>query len=138
MMSEQSTDQLIEKYLQDCKFEKGLSGKTLKAYRIDLNQFSTYLNDSSALTCGKEDIQRYLSILYERYKMKSVKRKIATLKAFFNYLEDEELLEGNPFAKLHVKLHEPLLLCIVMCYFLFLNFSIALTSKEPNSISCSR
>ena len=42
--------------------------------------------------------------------MKSVKRKIATLKAFFNYLEDEELLEGNPFAKLHVKLHEPLLL----------------------------
>lgn len=109
-MSEQSTDQLIEKYLQHCKFEKGLSGKTLKAYRIDLNQFSTYLNDSSALTCGKEDIQRYLSILYERYKMKSVKRKIATLKAFFNYLEDEELLEGNPFAKLHVKLHEPLLL----------------------------
>ena len=46
MMSEQSTDQLIEKYLQHCKFEKGLSGKTLKAYRIDLNQFSTYLNDT--------------------------------------------------------------------------------------------
>lgn len=69
-MSEQSTDQLIEKYLQHCKFEKGLSGKTLKAYRIDLNQFSTYLNDSSALTCGKEDIQRYLSILKVHYERK--------------------------------------------------------------------
>lgn len=109
-MSEHNTAQLIEKYLQHCKFEKGLSEKTLKAYRIDLTQFSTYLNDNSARSCRKEDIQRYLSILYDWYKMKSVKRKMAALKAFFNYLEDEELLEKNPFAKLHVKLHEPLLL----------------------------
>ena len=109
-MSEHNTAQLIEKYLQHCKFEKGLSEKTLKAYRIDLTQFSTYLNDNSARSCRKEDIQRYLSILYDWYKVKSVKRKMAALKAFFNYLEDEELLEENPFAKLHVKLHEPLLL----------------------------
>lgn len=109
-MSEHNTAQLIEKYLQHCKFEKGLSEKTLKAYRIDLTQFSTYLNDNSARSCRKEDIQRYLSILYDWYKMKSVKRKMAALKAFFNYLEDEELLEKNPFAKLRVKLHEPLLL----------------------------
>lgn len=109
-MSEHNTDQLIEKYLRHCKFEKGLSEKTLKAYRSDLTQFSTYLNDSSVLSCRKEDIQRHLSILYDWYKTKSIKRKMATLKAFFNYLEDEELLEENPFAKLHVKLHEPLLL----------------------------
>ena len=109
-MSEHNTGQLIEKYLQHCKFEKGLSEKTLKAYRIDLTQFSIYLNDDSALSCRKEDIQRYLSVLYDWYKTKSVKRKMAALKAFFNYLEDEELLKENPFAKLHVKLHEPLLL----------------------------
>lgn len=109
-MSEHNTDQLIEKYLQHCRFEKGLREKTLKAYRIDLTQFSIYLNDNSALSCRKEDIQRYLSVLYDWYKTKSVKRKMAALKAFFNYLEDEELLKENPFAKLHVKLHEPLLL----------------------------
>ena len=109
-MSEHNTAQLIEKYLQHCKFEKGLSEKTLKAYRIDLTQFSTYLNDNSALSCRRGDIQKYLSILYDWYKTKSVKRKMAALKAFFNYLEDEELLEENPFAKLHIKLHEPLLL----------------------------
>ena len=110
MMSERNTDQLIEKYLRHCKFEKGLSEKTLKAYRIDLTQFSTCLNDNSVLSCRRGDIQKYLSILYDWYKTKSVKRKMAALKAFFNYLEDEELLEENPFAKLHVKLHEPLLL----------------------------
>lgn len=109
-MSERNTDQLIEKYLRHCKFEKGLSEKTLKAYRIDLTQFSTCLNDNSVLSCRRGDIQKYLSILYDWYKTKSVKRKMAALKAFFNYLEDEELLEENPFAKLHVKLHEPLLL----------------------------
>ena len=109
-MSEHNTAQLIEKYLQHCKFEKGLSEKTLKAYRIDLTQFSTYLNDKSVLSCRRGDIQKYLSILYDWYKTKSVKRKMAALKAFFNYLEDEELLEENPFAKLHIKLHEPLLL----------------------------
>lgn len=109
-MSEHNTAQLIEKYLQHCKFEKGLSEKTLKAYRIDLTQFLTYLNDNSVLSCRRGDIQKYLSILYDWYKAKSVRRKMAALKAFFNYLEDEELLEENPFAKLHIKLHEPLLL----------------------------
>lgn len=109
MMSGRSTDQLIKEYLQHCKFEKGLSEKTLKAYRIDLTQFSTYLSDS-VLTCRREDIQRYLSVLYDKYKMKSVKRKMATLKAFFHYLEDEELFVLNPFTKLRIKLHEPFLL----------------------------
>lgn len=108
-MKGSNMDWLISKYLQHCRFEKGLSDKTLKAYRIDLTQFSTYLSDS-VLLCKKEDIQRYLSSLYDRYKTKSIKRKMATLKTFFNYLEDEELLCQNPFSKLHIKLHEPFLL----------------------------
>ena len=30
----------ISRYLVDCKYQKGLDLKTLKAYRIDLEQFS--------------------------------------------------------------------------------------------------
>ena len=34
------------------------------------------------------------------YKPKTVKRKIASLKAFFHYLEYKELIDRNPFSKI--------------------------------------
>lgn len=108
-MNEQETDQLITQYLKYCRYEKGLSEKTIKAYRIDLTQFSIYLG-KPLLRCDKGNIQSYLSEVYGQYKVKSVKRKIASLKAFYNYLESEDIIELNPFTKLRVKLHEPFLL----------------------------
>ena len=33
----------ISRYLVDCKYQKGLDPKTLKAYRIDLKQFSVFI-----------------------------------------------------------------------------------------------
>ena len=108
-MNKQENDHLIKQYLRYCRYEKGLSEKTIKAYRIDLVQFSTFLG-KSLFNCDKGDMQGYLSSLHGCYKVKSVKRKIASLKAFFNYLECEEIIEQNPFAKLRVKLHEPFLL----------------------------
>lgn len=108
-MNKQVKDQLIEQYLKYCRYEKGLSEKTIKAYRIDIVQFSSFF-EKSLLDCNKGDMQGYLSSLYGCYKVKSVKRKIASLKAFYNYLECEEIIEQNPFAKLRVKLHEPFLL----------------------------
>lgn len=41
---------------------------------------------------------------------KSIKRKIASLKAFFHYLEIEEILETNPFHKIQLKYKEPFIL----------------------------
>lgn len=108
-MNKQENDQLIKQYLRYCRYEKGLSEKTIKAYQTDLVQFSTF-GEISLQNCDKGDIQHYLSSLHGIYKVKSVKRKIASLKAFYNYLECEEIMDQNPFAKLRVKLHEPFLL----------------------------
>lgn len=108
-MIEENTDALIKAYLQYCQFEKGLSEKTIKAYRIDLTQFSRYVG-SNITICDKFLMQNYLSHLHKRYKMKSVKRKIASLKAFFTFLVDDDILHANPFDKLRVKLHEPFIL----------------------------
>lgn len=108
-MNKQENDQLIKQYLKYCICEKGLSKKTIKAYRIDLVQFSIFLG-KSLLNCDKGNIQSYLSKLYGQYKVKSIKRKVASLKAFYNYFECEEIVEINPFSKLRVKLHEPFLL----------------------------
>lgn len=97
---------LIIDYLTHCKYEKGLDSKTLKAYKIDLSQFHSYIVDISG-TYNKESLQAYIANLHAKYSVKTVKRKIATLKAFFSYLEFEERITINPFSKIRVKLQEP-------------------------------
>ena len=99
----------IQGYLNHCQYEKCLDTKTLKAYKIDLEQFDMYIKDTGG-NYNKESIQAYIASLYGMYSVKSVKRKIASVKAFFNYLEFEELIKINPFSKIRVKLHEPYLL----------------------------
>jgi len=108
-MISENTDELIMIYLQHCLLEKGLSKKTIKAYRIDLTQFSCYA-DSNINSCDKMLMQKYLSLLHNQYKLKSVKRKVASLKAFFTYLVDEDIIHTSPFDKLRIKLHEPFIL----------------------------
>jgi len=108
-MDSKSFEELLKSYAVYCKFQKGLSQKTLKAYQTDLKQFSCFVGDSNGFYT-KEQIQKFLTYLHGKYKVKTVKRKIASLKAFFGYLEFEELIESNPFRKIQVKLHEPFLL----------------------------
>lgn len=59
---------------------------------------------------SKEILQSYISILRKQYIIKSGKRKIASLRAFYDYLEYEGIIEENPYVKLRIKLHEPFLL----------------------------
>jgi len=108
-MGDVDFEQLMKNYLNYCKYERGLDVKTIKAYRIDLTQYSGSSDDPKALFT-KDHLQAYITGLHGRYTVKSVKRKIATLKAFFNYLEYEEILKSNPFSKIRLKLHEPTLL----------------------------
>jgi integrase/recombinase XerD len=99
---------LIEEYLEYCEFRKRLNEKTLKAYRIDLTQYRTYASANYAFSAT--NIDDFITSLHKKYKPKSVKRKIASIKAFFSYLEYKELLEPNPFAKLDIRFREPKLL----------------------------
>lgn len=108
-MDENCIETAIQSYLNHCRFEKGLDSKTIKAYQIDLLQFSAFIQTEGNSYC-KENLQAYIACLHGHYKIKSVKRKIASLKAFFNYLEYEEIIDENPFSKIRVKLHEPFLL----------------------------
>lgn len=108
-MDESNINPQIQNYLNHCRFEKGLDSKTIKAYKIDLTQFDTYIKLTGG-SYSKECLQAYIAHLHSTYAIKSVKRKIASLKAFFNYLEYEEMIDTNPFSKLQVKLHEPFLL----------------------------
>ena len=71
-------------YLEYCEYRKELDRKTLKAYRIDLRQYFEYICVDEP---DKEKIEEYVTHLHKSYKQKTVKRKIASIKAFYNYLD---------------------------------------------------
>ena len=101
---------LIKNYLEYCGKQKCLDEKTLKAYKIDLKQFSDYLCSSDITNVSTSILEDYIGELHNKYKPKTVKRKIASAKAFFHYLEYKEILDRNPFNKLQIKFREPVIL----------------------------
>ena len=90
-------------YLEYCEYRKELDRKTLKAYRIDLRQYFEYICVDEP---DKEKIEEYVTRLHKSYKQKTVKRKIASIKAFYNYLEETEIIAESPFRKIKVKFKE--------------------------------
>lgn len=97
----------VKPYLEYCIYRKELDAKTIKAYRIDLTQFFFYVQSDEP---EKEAIEQYITELHKKYKQKTIKRKIASIKAFYSYLEEEELVEQNPFRKIKVKFKETVIL----------------------------
>lgn len=101
------TQEEVSNYLEYCKFRKELDEKTLKAYRIDLRQYFEFFDGKEPEKTG---IEKYITDLHKKYKQKTIKRKIASIKAFYNYLEEEELIAESPFRKIKVKFKETIVL----------------------------
>jgi len=97
---------LVNQYLNYCIHQKALDPKTVKAYRIDLRQFLDFVKTSS-LPSSKDVLNNYISNLHQQYQPKSIKRKIASVKAFFQYLKYEGISEDNPFDKINIRFREP-------------------------------
>ena len=104
---------IIKDYLTFCKSQKRLDSKTLKAYSIDLKQFAAFLTPNyvnNVLLINREVLENFIAFLHNSYKPKTVKRKLASLKAFFHFLEYRDFIEINPFNKMQIRFREPLLL----------------------------
>ena len=95
--------EMVRKYLEYCEFRKELDSNTLKAYRIDLKQFFDYAQEDVP---DKKKIEEYITELHKKYKQKTIKRKIASIKAYYNYLEECEIIDDSPFRKIRVKFKE--------------------------------
>ena len=85
----------IQTYLEYCKTQKRLDAKTLKSYRIDLQQFSGQPYISEADYISPDILERYIATLHNQFQPKTVKRKIASLKAFFHFLEYRDIISQN-------------------------------------------
>lgn len=100
----------INDYLDYCRSQKRLDEKTLKAYKIDLTQFCEKFPDTEIKGITPSSLENFIAELHQKYKPKTVKRKIASLKAIFHYWEYREVLDRNPFNKIQVKFREPVIL----------------------------
>ncbi len=110
-------EQACESFIDHCRYEKKLSSKTIEFYSVDLSQFEAFLITKdftqSILQISKEELRQYLKNI-SVFKPKTIKRKVATLKAFFNFLEFEDKIEINPFRKLRIKIKDPRILPALM------------------------
>ncbi len=85
----------IRDYLDYCYAYKRLSQHTIRAYQNDLYQYYRHHTD---------DLKDYIDYLRENVeKTNTLKRKIASLKAFYTYLEEEGRITQNPFHRLRFK-----------------------------------
>lgn len=100
----------IKNYLAYCEIQKCLDKKTLKAYRIDLRQFCEQNPETQITEITSEILELYIAHLHGQYKPKTAKRKIASIKAFFHYLEYREIISYNPFNKIRIRFREPVIL----------------------------
>lgn len=99
----------ITEYIEYCEYRKRLNFKTMKAYNIDLKQYKNFCSNLPD-SFSKTTVDKFITNLHKQYKPKTVKRKIASLKAFFHYLEYKEVIAENPFAKLDIRFREAKLL----------------------------
>jgi integrase/recombinase XerD len=97
-------------YLRHCRVTRGLSGHSLDAYGQDLGELYRFIGASRAPSCVDRDvIVDYVQHLREARRLgpRTVKRRLACLKAFFKWLETEAVIAVTPFQNLKLNLRLP-------------------------------
>ncbi len=95
----------IERFLNYLKVEKGFSENTRVAYRNDLTQLASFVEEEATkrgsipswVSFNRQGMLSYLLNLKERgYVATTQARKVAAAKSFFGFMVDEGILKDNP------------------------------------------
>lgn len=96
-----SEDKLISNFYMYLKNERNYSEHTLNSYLFDIKEFQNFLktNQFGGLTKLGNNIPRYfLAHLNQKHNPRSVARKLSSLRSFYRFLVQEEIVETNLFA----------------------------------------
>jgi len=101
--------QVCTNYLGTCANNKNLSKHTLKAYRIDFQQFQSCIGMKIDISLiDKNHILKFHNYLLNlELAPSSIKRKLVSLKAMFKWLELEEIILVSPFNKIRTNIKLP-------------------------------
>ncbi|MCS6873953.1 MAG: tyrosine recombinase XerC [Pyrinomonadaceae bacterium] len=93
----------VKQFLEHLRYERNASQHTLRNYASDLEQFQSYLvsiGRGNRILVSEIDhltIREWIAHLHSLKKKKtSIARKLASLRAFFQFLVREGVLEKNP------------------------------------------
>ena len=91
---------LIDDFIIHIKMVRKFSHHTIRSYKVDLIQFNEFLNKYSKKIkiqyLDKSVIQIYIqSISKKNFSDKTLLRKVSSIKSFFRYLTDNNLVKTN-------------------------------------------
>lgn len=99
-----NVQQAIAQFLEHGQSVRNLSDRTLRAYQSDLAQFHVHMPDTPAVEITAEHLETYLDKLGGGpYRDTSIRRKVAALKVFFRFLEEQGIVSESPARRLKIK-----------------------------------
>lgn len=99
-----NVQQAITQFLEHGQTVRNLSDRTLRAYQSDLAQFHLHMNDLPTVEITPQHLETYLDKLGDGpYRDTSIRRKVAALKVFFRFLEEQGIVGESPARKLKIK-----------------------------------
>ena len=96
----ENNKKLIDDFIIHIKMVRKFSHHTTRSYKVDLIQFNEFLNKYSKKIkiqyLDKSVIQTYIqSISKKNFSDKTLLRKVSSIKSFFRYLTDNNLVKTN-------------------------------------------
>ncbi|MBO4216154.1 MAG: tyrosine recombinase XerD [Bacteroidaceae bacterium] len=98
-MEEKQQQQLIRRYYQYLKLEKGSSPNTIDAYMRDLDKFLRFIKDEGKdiLSVQLEDLHNFSSLMMDvGIHSISLSRILSGVRSFYHFLVLSDVLEVNP------------------------------------------
>ncbi|MEW6096979.1 MAG: site-specific tyrosine recombinase XerD [bacterium] len=89
----------MEDFINYLKIERGLSLNTCAAYESDLLQYLSFIKKNNIQSWDSKKINMVAYLTYLRnmqLKSSSIGRKVASIKAFYRFMDTERLIDFNP------------------------------------------
>lgn len=99
IMEEKQQQQLLRRYYQYLKLEKGFSPNTIEAYMRDLDKFLRFLKDEGKdpLAIQLDDLHHFSSLMIDiGIQPISLSRILSGVRSFYHFLVLSDVLEANP------------------------------------------
>ncbi len=106
-----SLEEAAREFLDYCGSGKGLSARTCRVYAYDLKDFRAFAESKSENGPGglavsainAAEIKEYICEQSAKWKVNTVKRKVACLRSFCGFLEEQGYVGESPFRALRLR-----------------------------------
>jgi len=96
----------LEQFIAYIKYEKRYSPHTVAAYESDLAQFYTFLNHPEVVISHPAEITHHhirnwmVELMNQKLTSRSINRKVATLRKYFKFLLQGNIITSTPTARI--------------------------------------